>query len=74
MDLINLKQRGLCDPQMTVGSKPKEPSEATMNITVIHCLHFLPPKVFFSFSIKPFYGKPLKNNPSSSEFNMFRGS
>ena len=56
------------------GSKTKELSEATMNITVIRCLDFLPPLVFVPFYVKTFCGKALKNDPSSSKFNMFRAS
>ena len=47
--------------QIKIGSKRAEPSEAIMNMTVIPCLDFLPPFVFFSFFIKAFSGKVLKN-------------
>ena len=59
--LQDLKQRGPFDLQIKLGTKKKEPSEATLNITVIRYLDFLPPLVFFPFSIKPFTGKVLKN-------------
>ena len=71
--LRGLIQHGPFDLQMTGGSKMKELLEATMNITVIRCLVFLSPLVFFPFSIKTFTGKALKN-PSSFTFNMFRDS
>ena len=40
----------------------------------MRCLGFLQLLVFFPFFIKPLFGKALKNNRSSSKFNMFRGS
>ena len=72
--LRDLKQRGSFDLQMTVGSKTKEPSEATINITVIRCFNFLPPLPFFMFSARLFSDKILKNTPSLTRFDMFRGS
>ena len=72
--LRDLKQRGSFDLQMAVGSKTKEPLGATINIAVVRCFDFLPLLLFFVFSAGPFSDKVLKNSPSSSRFNMFRGS
>ena len=64
-------QGGSFDLQMT---EKKEPSEATINIKVIHCFNFLPTLLFFIFSARPFSGKALKNSQSSSKFDIFCGS
>ena len=60
-------QGGSFDLQMT---EKKEPSEATINIKVIHCFNFLPTLLFFIFSARPFSGKALKNSQSSSKFDI----
>ena len=71
--LRDLKQRGSFDLQMTVGSKTKEPLEATKNITVTRCFDLLPPLLFFVSSARPFSSQALKNSPSLSRLK-FRGS
>ena len=67
----NLKQHGSFDLQMTVGSKTKEPSEATINITVIRCFDFLPPLLFFVFAARPFSGKALKKVQAHQDLMCF---
>ena len=60
--------------QITTGFENSEPSAAAEEAAVRDCLDFLPPLHLLDFSARPFYGKALKNKPSSSMFQMFLNS
>ena len=58
--------------QITTGSEIFEPSAATKK-AVVRRFKFLP-FLHLDFSTMPFSGKALKNQPSSSLFQMFLNS
>ena len=72
--LMFLKHFGDSLFQTTTGFNTLQPSAATKNAAVKHCLDVLPPLQLLNFWTRLFSDKALKNNPNLAMFQIFFNS